>query len=127
MPVHLYGKFCKMDEIIQIANKYGLYIIEDCAQAHGAMDQNGKKVGSFGILNAFSFYPGKNLGALGDGGCITTNDENLAIKLQTLRNYGSQKKYYNEFIGYNSRLDELQASVLRVKLKYLNEDNKKRQ
>ncbi|QED23363.1 DegT/DnrJ/EryC1/StrS family aminotransferase [Candidatus Deianiraea vastatrix] len=127
MPVHLYGKLCEMDEIIKIANKYGLFIIEDCAQAHGAMDENGKKAGSFGIANGFSFYPGKNLGAIGDGGCITTNDENLAKQLKTLRNYGSQRKYYNEDIGYNARLDELQAAILRVKLKYLNQENQRRQ
>jgi dTDP-4-amino-4,6-dideoxygalactose transaminase len=127
MPVHLYGKLCEMDKIMKIANKYGLHVIEDCAQAHGAMDENGKKAGSFGIANGFSFYPGKNLGAIGDGGCITTNDEKTANKLKTLRNYGSQKKYYNEFIGYNSRLDEIQAAILSVKLKYLEQDNKKRQ
>lgn len=126
MPVHLYGQLCNMEEIMNIANKYGLYVIEDCAQAHGAMDKNGKKAGSFGIANGFSFYPGKNLGALGDGGCITTNDSDLALKLATLRNYGSQKKYYNEYIGYNSRLDEIQAAILRIKLKYLNDDNQAR-
>lgn len=126
MPVHLYGKLCEMEKITEIANKYRLYIIEDCAQAHGACDKNSKKAGSFGIVNGFSFYPGKNLGAMGDGGCITTNDEMLAIKLKTLRNYGSQKKYYNEFIGYNARLDELQAAILRIKLKYLDLENQKR-
>jgi dTDP-4-amino-4,6-dideoxygalactose transaminase len=127
MPVHLYGKLCEMEKIMQIANKHGLYVIEDCAQAHGAIDENGKKAGSFGVASGFSFYPGKNLGAIGDGGCITTNDKDLAIKLKTLRNYGSQKKYYNQYIGYNARLDELQAAILRVKLKYLDQENQKRQ
>jgi dTDP-4-amino-4,6-dideoxygalactose transaminase len=127
MPVHLYGKLCEMDKIMEIANKYNLHVIEDCAQAHGAMDKNGKKAGSFGIANGFSFYPGKNLGAIGDGGCITTNDESIANKLKILRNYGSQIKYYNDLIGYNARLDEIQAAILSVKLKYLEIENKKRQ
>ncbi|MCS6989731.1 MAG: DegT/DnrJ/EryC1/StrS family aminotransferase, partial [Chloroherpetonaceae bacterium] len=118
MPVHLYGQACEMDRIMDIAKKYGLYVVEDNAQAHGAT-YNGKLTGSFGIVNGTSFYPGKNLGALGDAGAITTDDEALYRKCQTLRNYGSQKKYYNEIIGYNSRLDELQAAFLSVKLKYL--------
>lgn len=118
MPVHLYGQTCEMDAIMEIAKKYNLYVIEDNAQAHGAT-YDGKMTGSFGILNGTSFYPGKNLGALGDAGAITTDDEALHRKCQTLRNYGSQKKYYNEMIGYNSRLDELQAAFLSVKLKYL--------
>lgn len=115
--VHLYGKPCDMDPIMEIVKKYDLFLIEDCAQAHGAMYKN-QKVGSFGI-GCFSFYPTKNLGALGDGGAITTNDDNLAEKLRALRNYGSHKKYYNLYVGYNSRLDEVQAALLSVKLKYL--------
>lgn len=119
--VHLYGKPCDMDPIIKIAKKHNLFLIEDCAQAHGAM-YKGKKVGSFGI-GCFSFYPTKNLGALGDGGAIVTNDEKLYKKLQAIRNYGSDKKYYNEYKGYNSRLDEIQAAFLSVKLKYLDKIN----
>lgn len=119
--VHLYGKACEMDPIIHICQKYNLHLIEDCAQAHGAMYKN-RKVGTFGI-GCFSFYPTKNLGALGDAGAITTNDEILANKLRALRNYGSFKKYYNEYVGYNSRLDELQASLLRIKLKDLDKIN----
>ncbi|MBL4830652.1 MAG: DegT/DnrJ/EryC1/StrS family aminotransferase [Aliivibrio sp.] len=117
--VHLYGKACDMDPVVALSNKYGLKIIEDCAQAHGAL-YKGKKVGSFGI-GCFSFYPTKNLGALGDGGAITTNDSEYADKIKSLRNYGSSKKYYNEHVGYNSRLDEIQAGFLSVKLAYLHE------
>ena len=117
--VHLYGKACEMDKISEIAGKYSLKIIEDCAQAHGAM-YNGKKVGSFGV-GCFSFYPTKNLGALGDGGAITCDDEAYANKIKSLRNYGSSKKYYNDDLGYNSRLDEIQAGFLSQKLTILNE------
>jgi len=120
--VHLYGKLCRMDEICKIADKYNLKIIEDAAQAHGA-SLNNKRAGSFGTTGAFSFYPTKNLGALGDGGAITTNDCELAEKIKTLRNYGSKKKYENLFIGYNSRLDELQAAFLLVKLNFLDQIN----
>ncbi len=126
IPVHLYGQCCEMDAIMAIARKHDLFVIEDNAQAHGA-SYNNKVTGSFGDANGISFYPGKNLGALGDAGAVTTNDEALATKLATLRNYGSQKKYYNEVIGYNMRLDELQAAVLSVKLKYINEWTKQRQ
>lgn len=119
MVVHLYGKACEMTEICNIAEKYSLNIIEDCAQAHGA-SINGKKVGSFGDFGAFSFYPTKNLGAIGDAGAITTNDKILYEKVLALRNYGSEKKYYNKYIGVNSRLDEIQAKVLDIKLKKLN-------
>lgn len=112
--VHLYGKACEMDPILTLSEKYDLKIIEDCAQAHGAM-YKGKKVGSFGI-GCFSFYPTKNLGALGDAGAITTNDSEYATKIKSLRNYGSSTKYYNDLIGYNSRLDEIQASFLSIKL-----------
>lgn len=119
--VHLYGKCCDIDPIMEIVKKHNLYLIEDCAQAHGAM-YKGRKAGTFGI-GCFSFYPTKNLGCLGDGGAITTNDEKLAEKLKALRNYGSNKKYYNEYVGYNSRLDELQAALLSIKLKYLDNIN----
>jgi dTDP-4-amino-4,6-dideoxygalactose transaminase len=122
MLVHLYGKVCEMDRIISIAIKYNLKLIEDCAQSHGAMYKN-VKAGSFGHFGAFSFYPTKNLGALGDAGAITTSDESLYKKIRTLRNYGSDKKYFNELVGYNSRLDELQAAFLLVKLKKLNAIN----
>lgn len=121
MVVHLYGKACDMDPIMQIANKYELPVIEDCAQAHGAM-YKGQKVGTFGI-GAFSFYPTKNLGALGDAGAITTNDPDKNDLFRALRNYGSKIKYQNDYIGYNSRLDEIQATLLSVKLKYLDQIN----
>lgn len=119
--VHLYGKSCEMDPILSIAQKYHLKIIEDASQAHGAKYKN-KVVGSFG-LGCFSFYPTKNLGALGDAGAITTDDENLTNKFKSLRNYGSSRKYYNNDLGYNSRLDELQAGFLSAKLKMLNDIN----
>lgn len=125
MVVHLYGQFVKMEKIWAIAKKYNLKIIEDSAQAHGAMYQ-GKRAGSLGDASGFSFYPGKNLGCIGDGGCITTNDDELAEKLRALRNYGSKVKYLNIYKGLNSRLDELQAAILDVKLKYLDGDNEKR-
>jgi len=117
--VHLYGKACDMEKIVKIANKYNLKIIEDCAQAHGAKFK-GRKVGSFGI-GCFSFYPTKNLGALGDAGAITCNNKIYKDKLKSLRNYGSSKKYYNDDVGYNSRLDEIQAGFLSVKLEILDE------
>ena len=120
MPVHLYGQACEMEAIMNIANEYGLFVVEDNAQAHGAT-YNGKKTGSWGHINATSFYPGKNLGALGDGGAITTDSDELAHKVRVLRNYGSQEKYKNEVLGYNNRLDELQAAFLRVKLRKLDE------
>ena len=119
--VHLYGKSCDMESIMQIASKYDLPVIEDCAQAHGAMFK-GQKVGTFGI-GAFSFYPTKNLGALGDAGAITTGDSDKNEMFRTLRNYGSKIKYQNDYIGYNSRLYEIQAALLSVKLKYLDEIN----
>jgi dTDP-4-amino-4,6-dideoxygalactose transaminase len=126
MVVHLYGKVCKMDSIIAIAEKYNLKIIEDCAQSHGAK-YKGKISGSFGHYAAHSFYPTKNLGAMGDAGAVTTNDEELAIRMKTLRNYGSKIKYYNELVGVNSRLDELQAALLLVKLNYLDAINQHKQ
>ena len=120
--VHLYGKPCDMNPILSIAKKYNLKVIEDCAQAHGAQYFK-KKVGNFGDFGAFSFYPTKNLGALGDAGAILCNKIGLAEKIKTLRNYGSNEKYHFEKIGYNSRLDELQAGFLSVKLKKLDEIN----
>ena len=121
--VHLYGQTAQMDQICDVAKNQGLEIIEDCAQAHGATFK-GKKVGTFGKIGAYSFYPTKNLGALGDAGAIITDDKELYKKLQALRNYGSEIKYQNKYIGYNSRLDELQAAFLNVKLPYLDEINK---
>ena len=117
--VHLYGKSCDMDPIMELAQKYGLKIIEDVAQAHGAK-YKGKSVGSFGV-GCFSFYPTKNLGALGDAGAITTNDDDLAKTFKLLRNYGSNVKYYNDELGYNSRLDEIQAGFLSIKLEILDD------
>jgi dTDP-4-amino-4,6-dideoxygalactose transaminase len=125
MVVHLYGQTAQMQEIWALAQKYDLKIIEDSAQAHGAFYQN-RRTGNLGDASGFSFYPGKNLGCLGDGGAVTTNDEELYKKIKTLANYGSNKKYINIYKGVNSRLDEMQAAVLDVKLKYLDEDNEKR-
>ncbi|WP_323640412.1 DegT/DnrJ/EryC1/StrS family aminotransferase [Pectobacterium polonicum] len=126
LPVHLYGQISPMDEIIAIAKEHNLLVLEDCAQAHGAV-LHGKKAGSWGDAAGFSFYPGKNLGALGDAGAITTNNDELADALKALRNYGSHKKYENLYQGVNSRLDELQAAFLTIKLKYLDENNNRRQ
>lgn len=125
IPVHLYGQISDMDHINEIASRYNIKVIEDCAQAQGAQ-YKGKVAGSLGNAAAFSFYPGKNLGAFGDAGAITTNDVDLADKIRMLRNYGSKVKYENKIIGFNNRLDELQAAFLRVKLKYLNSWNKRR-
>ena len=122
MPVNLYGQAAELDKIEKIARKYNLLVVEDNAQSQGSMCA-GRLAGSFGDINGTSFYPGKNLGALGDAGAITTNDEALANKVISLRNYGSMKKYYNDEKGYNSRLDEMQAAFLSVKLKYLIQDN----
>lgn len=122
MVVHLYGQAVRMDKVLAVAEKYGLKVIEDCAQAHGAK-YRGKRVGSLGDAAAFSFYPGKNLGALGDGGAVVTDDEALYQKIKALANYGSDKKYHHVYKGINSRLDELQAAVLDVKLPYLDADN----
>lgn len=120
--VHLYGKCCDMDPISELCQKNNLRLIEDVAQAHGAKYKN-KIAGSFGDIGAFSFYPTKNLGALGDAGAITTNDDKLAQKIKKLRNYGSEIKYYNDLIGFNSRLDEVQAGFLSIKLKKLDDIN----
>ena len=125
MPVHLYGQTCEMGNINKLAKKYGLKVIEDSAQAHGAYYKN-KRAGNLGDASGFSFYPGKNLGALGDGGAVTTNDDELATVIRTLGNYGSQKKYENLYKGVNSRLDEMQAAMLRVKLRHLDRDTEKR-
>lgn len=125
IPVHLYGQPADMDPLIDIARKHGLRVIEDAAQAHGAI-YKGRKVGGLGDAAGFSFYPGKNLGALGDGGAVTTNDDELADRVRILRNYGARVKYCNEVRGFNSRLDELQAAFLRVKLRKLDEWNKRR-
>lgn len=126
IPVHLYGQACDMQAIMQIATEYNIAVIEDNAQAQGA-SFDAKPTGSFGVVNATSFYPSKNLGALGDAGLITTNNEDLAKYIRMLRNYGSSKKYYNEIEGSNSRLDELQAAILSFKLKYLSIHNAERQ
>ena len=119
MAVHLYGHPCDMDALLGLAEEHNLYIIEDCAQAHGA-EYKGKKVGSIGHVATFSFYPGKNLGAYGDGGAITTNDDELAKKARMIANHGRIAKYDHDFEGRNSRLDGIQAAILSVKLKYLN-------
>lgn len=120
MVVHLYGMPADMDKIMDISKKYNLKVIEDCAQSHGA-EYKEKKTGTFGDIGCFSFYPTKNLGAFGDGGGIATNDETLYNKIKVLRNYGSNKKYHNQVVGYNSRLDEMQAGLLRIKLSHLEE------
>ncbi len=125
MVVHLYGKAVEMDKIWDIAKRYNLKIIEDSAQAHGAI-YKGKRTGNLGDASGFSFYPGKNLGCMGDGGCVTTNDDELAYRLRAIANYGSDYKYHHIFKGTNSRLDEIQAAVLDIKLKHLDEDNKRR-
>lgn len=126
MPVHLYGQMAPMKEIMEIAQKNNLLVLEDAAQAHGAL-LNGKKSGGWGHAAGFSFYPGKNLGALGDAGAITTNNCELALLIRTIANYGSEKKYHHRIQGKNSRLDEMQAAFLRVKLGYLASETAKRQ
>jgi dTDP-4-amino-4,6-dideoxygalactose transaminase len=125
IPVHLYGLPADMDAINAIAHKHGIRVIEDAAQAHGSK-YKGRRTGSLGDAAAFSFYPGKCLGAFGDGGAVVTNDDQIANKVRALRNYGSQAKYFNDYQGLNSRLDELQAAILRVKLRYLDEWNGRR-
>lgn len=125
MPVHLYGQPADMDGITALAEKHGLKVLEDAAQSHGAR-YKGRRVGGLGDAAGFSFYPGKNLGALGDGGAITTNDDALAARLRVLRNYGSERKYHNQLKGFNSRLDELQAAFLREKLRLLDGWNAQR-
>lgn len=125
IPVHLYGQACEMDTILEIAGKYRLYVVEDCAQAHGAT-YKGRKIGTFGDIAGFSFYPGKNLGALGDAGAVVTNNRVLAEKVRALGNYGSDFKYHHIYKGNNSRLDELQAAFLAVKLPHLDRMNAER-
>lgn len=127
MPVHLYGQLAPMHSINALASQHNLLVIEDAAQAHGATDTNNKKAGNLGNAAGFSFYPTKNLGALGDGGAVTTNDDKLASTIRKLRNYGASSKYVNDIIGFNSRLDELQAAFLRIKLHLLDNDNTRRQ
>lgn len=126
IPVHLYGQPCKMDVILDIAKKHNLYVIEDCCQAIGAT-LNGKMVGSFGDVGCFSFFPTKNLGAMGDGGLLTTNSQAIKDRVIALRNHGGAVRYYHDEIGVNSRLDEVQAAILRIKFKHIDDWNKKRQ
>lgn len=125
IPVHLYGQACKMDEIMSIAIKHNLFVVEDCAQAHGAT-YKGRKVGTYGDAAGFSFYPGKNLGALGDAGAALTSNDKLAERIRVLSNYGSDYKYHHIYQGNNSRLDEIQAAMLMVKLKHLDKMNEER-
>lgn len=126
MVVHLYGLVADMDKIVAVCRKHGLRLIEDCAQSHGAKFQ-GKMTGTFGDIGCFSFYPSKNLGAFGDGGAIVTNDEGIVKEAKIYRNYGSEKRYYNKVVGMNSRLDELQAGLLNVRLAHMEEITKERQ
>lgn len=125
MVVHLYGQAVEMEKVWNLAKKYNLKVIEDSAQAHGAM-YKGKRTGNLGDASGFSFYPGKNLGCMGDGGCVTTNDDELATKIRAIANYGSDRKYHHIYKGINSRLDEIQAAVLDVKLPHLDADNARR-
>ena len=125
LAVHLYGQACDMTKIMDIARKYDLRVVEDCAQSHGN-HWNGKTVGTFGDVGCFSFYPSKGCGAFGDAGCIVTDNEELAAKFKVYRNYGSEKRYHNQVVGTNSRLDEMQAGLLRVKMKHLDEFNSER-
>lgn len=126
LAVHLYGQLAPMPEIVALAESHNLLVLEDCAQAHGA-ETRGKKAGNWGDASGFSFYPGKNLGALGDAGAVTTSDRELAKTIRALGNYGSQKKYENLYKGVNSRLDEMQAALLRIKLRYIHADTRRRQ
>jgi dTDP-4-amino-4,6-dideoxygalactose transaminase len=125
IPVHLYGQPANLDPILEIAKKFNLIVIEDCAQAHGAMYKD-KKIGSYGDMACFSFYPTKNLGAVGDGGIVVTDNKDLAEKARSLREYGWAERYVSHLAGFNTRLDEIQAAILRVKLQHLDEDNGKR-
>ena len=125
VPVHLYGQTADMDALLKVSNKYGISIIEDCAQSHGAKYKN-KRSGSLGLLGCFSFYPTKNMGAFGDAGIITTNSSALLDKCRLLRNYGQRKRYQHEFAGFYSRLDELQAGTLNIKLKRIYRWNERR-
>jgi len=125
LPVHLYGQTADMDPILEVGRRHGIPVIEDACQAHGA-EYRGRRAGSMGVMAAFSFYPTKNLGAVGDAGAVTTNDPELADRLRLLRNYGQRKRYFHESKGFNSRLDELQAAILKVKLRHLNHWNEAR-
>ena len=125
LAVHLYGQACNMTRIAELAERYSLYVVEDCAQSHGN-HWCGQRVGSFGDVACFSFYPSKGCGAFGDAGCITTNNDEIAKNFKIFRNYGSEKRYHNQIVGTNSRLDELQAGLLRVKLQHLDEFNEER-
>lgn len=120
LAVHLYGQSCEMDKVADLCQKYGLRLVEDCAQSHGS-EYNGRTTGTFGDIGCFSFYPSKNLGCFGDGGAVVTNDERIASDIKMYRNYGSEKRYYNKVVGVNSRLDEIQAGLLRVRLKHMEE------
>ncbi len=126
VPIHLYGQPVDMDALCPVAERFGLSIVEDACQAHGA-EYNGRRIGSLGRAAAFSFYPGKNLGGCGDGGAVTTNDPEIAARVKQLRNYGQRVKYHHETLAYNSRLDTIQAAILRVKLQYLDTWNRRRQ
>ncbi|NOY48894.1 MAG: DegT/DnrJ/EryC1/StrS family aminotransferase [Chlorobi bacterium] len=126
LAVHLYGQLADMKAIVSLAKQHNVLVIEDAAQAHGAVNSDAKRAGNLGDAAGFSFYPSKNLGALGDGGAVTTNDEKLANLIYKLRNYGTSSKYVNDYIGFNSRLDEIQALFLNIKLKKLDDDNAKR-
>ena len=125
MPVHLYGQTADMTAVMEVADRHGLFVLEDAAQAHGA-EHRGRRAGGLGHAAAFSFYPTKNLGALGDAGAVTTDDAELATRLRSLRNYGSTRKYHHDEVGYNARLDEMQAAILRVRLRRLDADNEAR-
>ena len=126
LPVHLYGRPADMDPILRVAQKYSTAVLEDAAQAHGAT-YKGRRIGSIGRMAAFSFYPGKNLGAYGEGGAVTTSDESLDKRVRMLRDHGSEKKYYHDRLGYNARMEGIQGAVLGVKLKYLDSWTKGRQ
>lgn len=125
MVVHLYGQAVQMEKVTELAQKYNLKVIEDSAQAHGAL-YKGKRTGNLGDASGFSFYPGKNLGCMGDGGCVTTNDDEFAARIDAISNYGSDRKYHHIYKGVNSRLDEIQAAILDVKLPFLDKDNERR-
>jgi dTDP-4-amino-4,6-dideoxygalactose transaminase len=125
LPVHLYGQAADMDPLLAVARRYKLKVVEDCAQAHGT-EYKGKQAGAFGDAGCFSFYPSKNLGAFGDAGMVVTNDEEIALKVRVLRNYGQERRYYHRTIGFNSRLDEIQAAILNVKLSHIDRWNARR-
>ncbi len=125
IPVHLYGQPADMDPILELAQKYGLFVVEDACQAHGA-EYKGKRAGTLGAAGAFSFYPGKNLGAYGEAGAVTTNDKDLADRIRIFRDHGQPRRYYHDVVGWNGRMDGFQGAVLNIKLKYLEEWNNRR-